>query len=171
MGLERSSDVVRTESVGQPGNGEEPARAVKPFGIAKRVVWEAYRHVKANRGAAGIDGESIEMFEANLKSNLYRVWNRMSSGSYMPPAIRLVEIPKKTGGVRVLGIATIEDRIAQTVAKGYIEPALEQLFHPDSYGYRPNKSALQAVGVTRERCWKYDWVIEFDIHKAFDELD
>ena len=135
------------------------------------MVWEAYRHVKANRGAAGIDGESIEMFEANLKDNLYRVWNRMSSGSYMPPAIRLVEIPKKTGGVRTLGIATIEDRIAQTVAKTYIEPALEQLFHPDSYGYRPNKSALQAVGVTRERCWKYDWVIEFDIHKAFDELD
>jgi Reverse transcriptase (RNA-dependent DNA polymerase) len=171
MGLERSSDVVRAESVGQPGNGEEPAKAVKPFGIAKRVVWEAYRHVKANRGAAGIDGESIEMFEANLKDNLYRLWNRMSSGSYMPPAIRLVEIPKKSGGVRTLGIATIEDRIAQTVAKTYIEPALEQLFHPDSYGYRPNKSALQAVGVTRERCWKYDWVIEFDIHKAFDELD
>jgi RNA-directed DNA polymerase len=170
MGLERSSDVVPTESVGQPGNGEEPARAVKPFGIAKRVVWEAYRHVKANRGAAGIDGESIEMFEANLKDNLYRLWNRMSCGSYMPPAIRLVEIPKKTGGVRALGIATIEDRIAQTVAKTYIEPALEQLFHPDSYGYRPNKSALQAIGVVRERCWKYDWVIEFDIHRAFDEL-
>jgi RNA-directed DNA polymerase len=171
MELERSSDVVPTEPTGQPGNGEEPARAVKPFGIAKRVVWEAYRHVKANRGAAGIDGESIEMFEANLKDNLYRLWNRMSSGSYMPPAIRLVEIPKKTGGVRTLGISTIEDRIAQTVAKAYIEPALEQLFHPDSYGYRPHKSALQAVGVTRERCWKYDWVIEFDIHKAFDELD
>ena len=171
MGLERSSDVVQAESVSQPGNGEELARAVKPFGIAKRVVWEAYRHVKANQGAAGIDGESIEMFEANLKDNLYRIWNRMSSGSYMPPAIRLVEIPKKSGGVRTLGIATIEDRIAQTVAKFYIEPALEQLFHPDSYGYRPNKSALQAVGVTRERCWKYDWVIEFDIHKAFDELD
>jgi hypothetical protein len=85
MGLERSSDVVPTEHVGQPGNGEEPARAVKPFGIAKRVVWEAYRHVKANRGAAGIDGESMEMFEANLKDNLYRVWNRMSSGSYTPP--------------------------------------------------------------------------------------
>src|ERR1039458_5541678 len=171
MGLERSGDVVRTESVGQPGNGEEPAKAVKPFGIAKRVVWEAYRHVKANRGAAGIDGESIEMFEANLKDNLYRVWNRMSSGSYLPPAIRLVEIPKKSGGVRTLGISTIEDRIAQTVAKFYIEPALEQLFHPNSYGYRPDKSALQAVGITRERCWKYDWVIEFDIHKAFDELD
>lgn len=171
MGLERSSDVVRIAGAGQPGDGEELVRAVKPFGIAKRVVWEAWRHVKANQGAAGIDGESIEMFEANLKDNLYRLWNRMSSGSYMPPAIRLVEIPKKTGGVRTLGISTVEDRIAQTVAKTYIEPALEQLFHPDSYGYRPNKSALQAVGVTRERCWKYDWVIEFDIHKAFDELD
>src|ERR1035441_4478838 len=171
MGLERSSDVVRTESVGQPGNGEEPAKAVKPFGIAKRVVWEAYRHVKANRGAAGIDGESIEMFEANLKDNLYRVWNRMSSGSYLPPAIRLVEIPKKSGGGRTLGISTIEDRIAQTVAKFYIEPALEQLFHPNSYGYRPDKSALQAVGITRERCWEHDWAIELDIHKAFDELD
>lgn len=113
----------------------------------------------------------MEMFEANLKDNLYRVWSRMSSGSYFPPAIRLVEIPKKTGGVRVLGISTVEDRIAQTVAKTYIEPALEQLFHPDSYGYRPNKSALQAVGVTRERCWKYNWVVEFDIQKAFDELD
>jgi group II intron reverse transcriptase/maturase len=171
MGLERSSDVVRTGRAGQPGNGEEPTNTVKPFGIAKRVVWEAYRQVKANRGAAGIDGESIEMFEANLKSNLYRVWNRMSSGSYFPPAIRLVEIPKKNGGMRTLGIATVEDRIAQTVAKIYIEPALEQLFHPDSYGYRPGRSALQAIGVTRERCWKYDWVIEFDIHKAFDELD
>ena len=171
MGLERSSDVVPAERVGQPGNGEELAGAVKPFGVAKRVVWEAYRQVKANRGAAGIDGESIEMFEANLKDNLYRVWNRMCSGSYFPPAIRLVEIPKKTGGVRALGIATVEDRIAQTVAKIYIEPALERLFHPDSYGYRPGKSALQAIGVTRERCWKYDWVIEFDIHRAFDELD
>jgi RNA-directed DNA polymerase len=171
MGLERSSDAVPTEPAGQLGNGEELAGAVKPFGIAKRVVWEAYRQVKANRGAAGIDGESIEMFEANLKDNLYKVWNRMSSGSYIPPAIRLVEIPKKTGGVRTLGISTVEDRIAQTVAKIYIEPALEPLFHPDSYGYRPGKSALQAIGVTRQRCWKYNWVVEFDIQKAFDELD
>src|ERR1700730_10834023 len=122
MGLERSGDVVRTESVGQPGNGEEPARAVKPFGIDKRVVWEAYRHVKANRGAAGIDGESIEMFEANLKDNLYRIWNRMSSGTYFPPAVRLMEIPKKSGGVRALGIPTVSDRIAQTVVKRTIEP-------------------------------------------------
>ena len=171
MGLERSSGVVRTGHADQPGNREESVRTVKPFGIAKRVVWEAYRHVKANQGAAGIDGKSIEMFEANLKDNLYRVWNRMSSGCYFPPAIRQVEIPKKNGGVRSLGISTVEDRIAQTVAKIYIEPALEQLFLPDSYGYRPGKSALQAIEVTRERCWKYDWVIEFDIHKAFDELD
>lgn len=171
MGLERSGDVVPTAHAGQPGNGDEPMSTVKPFGIAKRVVLEAYRQVKANRGAAGIDGETLEMFEANLKRNLYRVWNRMSSGSYFPPAIRLVEIPKKKGGTRTLGISTVEDRIAQTVAKFYIEPALERLFHPDSYGYRPGKSALQAIGVTRERCWKYDWVIEFDIHKAFDELD
>ena len=171
MGLERSGDVVPAGRASQPGNGEEPAGAVKPFGIAKRVVWEAYRQVKANRGAAGIDGETLQMFEANLKSNLYRVWNRMSSGCYFPPAIRLVEIPKKNGGTRALGISTVEDRIAQTVAKFYIEPALERLFHPDSYGYRPGKSALQALGVTRERCWKYGWVIEFDIHKAFDELD
>lgn len=171
MGLERSGGVVPTESVRQPGNGEERARAVKPFGIDKRVVWEAYRQVKANRGAAGIDGQSLEMFEADLKDNLYRVWNRMSSGSYFPPAIRLVEIPKKSGGMRTLGIATVEDRIAQTVARLYIEPALERLFHPDSYGYRPGKSALQAIGVTRERCWKYDWLVEFDIERAFDEVD
>jgi len=171
MGLERSGDVVPAGRAGQPGNGEEPTSTVKPFGIAKRVVWEAYRQVKANQGAAGIDGQSLEMFEANLKNNLYRVWNRMSSGCYFPPSIRLVEIPKKNGGTRTLGISTVEDRIAQTVAKIYVEPALERLFHPDSYGYRPGKSALQAIGVTRERCWKYDWVIEFDIHKAFDELD
>jgi group II intron reverse transcriptase/maturase len=171
MGLERSGGVVLTENACQPGNREEHARSIKPFGIAKRVVWEAYRHVKANQGAAGIDGESIGMYEANLKDNLYRLWNRMSSGSYLPPAVRVVEIPKKNGGIRTLGVTTVEDRIAQTVAKLYMEPTLEQLFHPDSYGYRPRKSATQAVRVVRERCWKYDWVVEFDIQKAFDELD
>jgi group II intron reverse transcriptase/maturase len=169
--LERGSSVVPTESAGQPGNREEPARTVKPFGIPKRGVLEAYKRVKSNRGAAGIDDQSIQMFEANLKDNLYRVWNRMSSGSYFPPAVKLVEIPKKNGGVRALGIPTVEDRIAQTVVKQSIEGRLEQLFHPDSYGYRPSRSALQAVGVVRQRCWKYDWVVEFDIHRAFDELD
>ena len=171
MELERGSSVVPTENAGQPGSGEEPVRTVKPFGIPKRGVLEAYKQVKSNRGAAGIDDQSIQMFEANLKDNLYRVWNRMSSGSYFPPAVRLVEIPKKNGGVRTLGIPTVEDRIAQAVVKQSIEGRLEQLFHPDSYGYRPNRSALQAVGVVRERCWKYDWVVEFDIHRAFDELD
>jgi retron-type reverse transcriptase len=152
MGVERCGGVVQTEGVRQPRKGEERARAVKPFGIDKRVVWEAWRHVKANRGAEGIDRETVEMFEANLKDNLYRVWNRMSSGAYFPPAVRLVEIPKKNGGVRTLGIPTVEDRIAQTVVKTYIEPSLERLFHPDSYGYRPGKSALQAVGVAATRC-------------------
>ena len=171
MAGERCGGVVPTENVCQPGNGEERARAVKPFGINKRAVMEAWRRVRSNRGVAGIDDESIEMFEANLKDNLYRVWNRMSSGSYFPPAVKLVEIPKKSGGVRTLGIPTVSDRIAQTVVKMAIEPQLEPLFHPDSYGYRPGKSALQAVGVTRQRCWESPWVIEFDIQKAFDELD
>ncbi len=170
MGVERCGGVVPTENVRQPLKGEERARAVKPFGISKRVVMEAWRHVRANRGAAGIDDESIEMFEANLKDNLYRIWNRMSSGTYFPPAVKLVEIPKKSGGVRTLGIPTVSDRIAQTVVKMTIEPQLEPLFHPDSYGYRPGKSALQAVGVTRQRCWESPWVVEFDIHRAFDEL-
>lgn len=169
-GVERCGGVVRTESVRQPRKGEERARAVKPFGIDKRVVWDAWRHVKANRGAAGIDDQSVAMFEANLKDNLYRLWNRMSSGSYFPPAVRLVEIPKKSGGVRTLGIPTVEDRIAQSVVKAYIEPSIEPLFHPDSYGYRSAKSALQAVGVTTERCLEFKWVVEFDVQKAFDEL-
>jgi RNA-directed DNA polymerase len=170
MGVERCGGVVRTENACQPRKGEERARAVKPFAIDKRVVWEAWRRVRANKGAAGIDDESIGMFEANLKDNLYRVWNRMSSGCYFPPAVRLVEIPKKSGGVRTLGIPTVEDRIAQTVVNAYIEPTLEQLFHPDSYGYRPNKSALQAIEVTKGRCLERNWVVEFDIQKAFDEL-
>ena len=166
--MERCGGVVPTESVRQPRKGEERARAVKPFGIDKRVVWEAWKHVKANKGASGIDDESIEMYEANLKDNLYRMWNRMSSGSYFPPAVRLVEIPKKSGGVRTLGIPTVEDRIAQSVVKIYIEPSIEQVFHPDSYGYRPGKSALQAVGGTTKRCLERNWVVEFDIQKAFD---
>jgi RNA-directed DNA polymerase len=171
MAVERGSGIVPAGNVRQPDSGEERMKSVKPFGIAKRVVWEAYKHIKANQGAAGIDGESIEMFEANLKDNLYRIWNRMSSGSYFPPAVRQVEIPKKTGGVRALGIPTVADRIAQMVVKICIEPALDPTFHPDSYGYRPGKSALQAVAVTRKRCWKYNWVVEFDIRRAFDELD
>lgn len=145
--------------------------SAKSFGIAKHVVLEAYRRVKANRGAAGIDNETIEMFDANLKENLYRIWNRMSSGSYFPPAVKQVEIAKKNGGSRVLGVPTVSDRVAQMVVKLYVEPQLDAQFHPDSYGYRPGKSAKQAIAITRERCWKYNWVVEFDIKGAFDNLD
>ncbi|MGH8402034.1 MAG: group II intron reverse transcriptase/maturase [Gammaproteobacteria bacterium] len=144
----------------------------KPFAISKEVVWEAYLRVKANKGAAGVDRESIEEFEKGLKGNLYKLWNRMSSGSYTPPPVRMVEIPKPGGrGVRILGVPTVADRIAQTVVKMYLEPQVEPVFHPDSYGYRPGRSALQAVGVCRERCWKRDWIIDLDIQKFFDTLD
>ena len=146
-------------------------KSTKSFGISKHVVLEAYRRVKANRGAAGIDNESIEMFEANLKSNLYRIWNRMSSGAYFPPAVKQVEIAKKNGGTRILGVPTVSDRIAQMVVKLTVEPQLDALFHTDSYGYRPGKSAKQAIAITRKRCWLYDWVVEFDIKGAFDNLD
>lgn len=146
--------------------------STKPFEISKRRVLEAYWHVRAHQGAAGIDGESIEMFEADLSRNLYTLWNRMSSGSYFPPPVKQVEIAKKSGnGKRVLGIPTVADRIGQQVVKARIEGEFEELFHPDSYGYRLNKSAADAVAVTRERCWKYDWCVEFDIRRAFDELD
>ncbi|WP_457852799.1 group II intron reverse transcriptase/maturase [Sinorhizobium medicae] len=142
----------------------------KPFRIEKRQVYEAYKAVKANHGAAGVDGETLEMFEKDLARNLYKIWNRMSSGTYFPPPVRAVSIPKKTGGERVLGVPTVSDRIAQMVVKQMIEPDLDSLFLPDSYGYRPGKSALDAVGVTRQRCWKYDWVLEFDIKGLFDNL-
>ena len=144
---------------------------IKPFGISKRMVLDAYRHVKANRGAEGIDEVSLKMFDADLSRNLYQLWNRMASGSYFPPPVMQVEIPKKQGGVRLLGVPTVSDRIAQAVVKARIESELEPLFHPDSYGYRPNKSAVDAVAITRERCWKFKWLVEFDIRRAFDELD
>ena len=143
----------------------------KPYQISKHVVLEAFRRVKANGGAAGVDGESLESFESNLKNNLYKLWNRMSSGSYFPPPVRAVEIPKKSGGVRVLGVPTVADRVAQMVVKIYFEPRVEPYFHSDSYGYRPGKSAHDALAVTRERCWKYDWVLEFDIKGLFDNID
>jgi group II intron reverse transcriptase/maturase len=143
----------------------------KPFTIEKRLVYEAYKAVKSNRGAAGVDEQSIEQFEADLSANLYKIWNRMSSGSYIPPPVRAVSIPKKNGGERILGVPTVADRVAQMVVKQVIEPILDPIFLADSYGYRPNKSALDAVGVTRKRCWKYDWVLEFDIKGLFDNID
>jgi group II intron reverse transcriptase/maturase len=142
----------------------------KPFCISKKQVWEAYLKVKANKGAAGINNETIEEFEENLKDNLYKVWNRMSSGSYFPPPVKGVEIPKGDGRMRPLGIPTVADRIAQMVVKEQLEHELEKHFHPDSFGYRPGKSALDAVGRARERCWKNDWVLDIDIKGFFDNI-
>ena len=143
----------------------------KPFCISKREVWEAYKRVKANKGAAGVDGQSLADFERKLKDNLYKLWNRLSSGSYFPPPVRTVKIPKADGGERKLGIPTISDRIAQMVVKSRLEPAVDPLFHPDSYGYRPGKSALDAVGQARQRCWRNDWVVDLDIKGFFDNID
>jgi RNA-directed DNA polymerase len=142
----------------------------KPFDISKRAVWEAYRRVRANKGAAGVDEQSLQAFEANLTGNLYKLWNRLSSGSYFPPPVRAVEIPKRDGGSRVLGVPTVADRIAQTVVRGYLEPGVEPVFHPDSYGYRPGRSALDAVRVCRERCWRRDWVVDLDLKSFFDSV-
>jgi group II intron reverse transcriptase/maturase len=145
--------------------------AEKPFEISKREVWEAYQKVKANKGAPGVDGRTIEDFEADLKNNLFRIWNRMSSGSYFPPPVKAVEIPKPHGGgVRVLGVPTVADRIAQTVVATHLEKRVEPIFHPDSYGYRPKRSALDAVKVCRRRCWHKSWVIDLDVSKFFDSV-
>jgi RNA-directed DNA polymerase len=150
---------------------EPKSEAAKPFAISKWVVWEAFEKVKVNQGAAGVDGESIAEFERDLKGNLYKLWNRMSSGTYFPPPVRAVEIPKKAGGVRTLGVPTVADRVAQTVVRLYLEPEVEPLFHADSYGYRPGRSALDAVGQCRQRCWKFDWVIDLDLRAFFDSID
>src|ERR1700757_1918377 len=143
----------------------------KPFCISKQEVWEAYKRVKANQGAAGVDEQSIVDFERNLKGNLYKIWNRMSSGSYLPPPVRTVKIPKANGGERKLGIPTVSDRIAQMVVKSRLEPTVDSLFHPDSSGYRPGKSALEAVGQARQRGWKRDWVIDLAIKGFVDNID
>lgn len=143
----------------------------KPFKITQQEVLEAYKKTKANKGAPGIDEVSLQEYESDLKNNLYKLWNRMASGTYFPQAVRGVEIPKKNGkGIRLLGVPTINDRIAQTVIVGRLEPHLEPLFYPDSYGYRPGKKATDAIGVTRERCWRYEWVIEFDVKGLFDNI-
>ncbi len=143
----------------------------KPFDISKEIVEEAFYRVKANQGAAGVDGQTIEDFEKDLERNLYKIWNRMSSGTYFPPAVRTVEIPKKDGGVRKLGVPTVADRVAQMVVKLHLEPKVEPHFHEDSYGYRPGRSASQAVGKAQERCWRYAWVVDLDIRAFFDTLD
>jgi RNA-directed DNA polymerase len=142
----------------------------KSFEISRRAVWEAYRRVKANKGAAGVDEQSIEEFEQDLSGNLYKLWNRLSSGTYFPPPVRAVEIPKRDGSSRVLGVPTVADRIAQTVVRLYLEPSVEPVFYEDSYGYRPGRSAHDALGVCRERCWRNDWVLDMDIRKFFDSV-
>jgi len=147
-----------------------PKPEEKPFAIPKPLVWEAWRQVKANKGAPGVDGQDLDEFEADL-GNLYKVWNRMSSGSYFPPPVRAVEIPKPHGpGTRTLGVPTVADRVAQTAVAMFLEPLVEPRFHPDSYGYRPKKSAHDAIGVCRQRCWKYDWAIDLDVQKFFDTV-
>jgi group II intron reverse transcriptase/maturase len=142
----------------------------KPYSISKRAVIVAYKRVKANKGTYGVDEQSIEDFEKRLNNNLYKIWNRLSSGSYFPKPVKAVAIPKKNGGTRILGIPTVEDRIAQMVVKLYFEPCVEPMFYEDSYGYRPNKSAIQALEVTRTRCWRKDWALEFDIKGLFDNI-
>ena len=145
--------------------------STKAFEIPKALVWEAYQDVKRSAGGPGVDRQRMEDFERDLKNELYKVWNRMSSGSYFPPPVLRVEIPKADGGMRELGIPTIGDRVAQAVVKRYLEPLVEPYFHEDSYGYRPGRSALDAVAKARQRCWRDNWVLDLDISKFFDTLD
>ena len=143
----------------------------KSFEIPKRLVYEAWKKVRANGGAPGVDAVSIGMFESCEGDSLYKLWNRMSAGSYMPAPVRAVEIPKDHGtGVRVLGVPVVADRIAQTAAAMLLEEKLEPIFHPDSYGYRPGRSAHDALAVTRRRCWKQAWVLDLDIRAFFDSV-
>src|SRR5450756_1444099 len=151
--------------------GRTSVDKAKPFCISKREVWTAYKRVKANGGAAGVDDQTIAELEKDLSNNLYRLWNWMSSGSYLPPPVRRVDIPKGDGGTRPLGIPTVSDRIAQTVVKRYLEPLVEPVFHEDSYGYRPGRSAHDALAVARQRCWRHVWVLDLAIKGFFDNID
>src|SRR4051794_11217817 len=162
-------------STGAVGSGRRrsnmPGPKEKSFAIPRLMVWEAWRQVKANKGAPGGDEVDLEAFEADLRDKLYKIWNRMSSGSYFPPAVRAVELPKPHGGgVRMLGVPTIADRVAQTVVAMHLEERADHRFHPDSYGYRPGRSAHDALAACRQRCWKDDWVIDLDVQKFFDEV-
>lgn len=169
-GLPHHAEASAT-TVSRDASGRMVKATAKPLPINKRQVWEAYKLVKANGGAAGIDGQTLEEFAKAETNNLYKLWNRLASGSYMPPAVKRVEIPKADGGMRPLGIPTVADRIAQMVVKQRVEPIVEPLFHEDSYGYRPGKSAHQALAQARRRCWKYAWVVELDIKGFFDNMD
>jgi RNA-directed DNA polymerase len=144
--------------------------AGKPFDISRQEVWQAWLRVRANEGAPGVDEVSLAGFGQDLKGNLYKVWNRMSSGSYFPPPVKAVEIPKADGGTRLLGVPSVADRVAQTVVAARIAEAVEPVFHRDSYGYRPGRAAADAVAVARQRCWDYDWVVDLDISRFFDSV-
>src|SRR5512132_3939047 len=167
---------MSNRSTGAVGLGRKranmPKPEDKPFAIPKLLVWEAWRRVRANKGAPGVDGQDLAQFEADLRNNLYKIWNRMSSGTYFPPPVKAVEIPKPHGGgVRVLGVPTVTDRVAQTVVALTLEERTESIFHDDSYGYRPSRSALDAVAKCRQRCQRKDWVIDLDVAKFFDSVD
>jgi RNA-directed DNA polymerase len=170
MGVERRGCVVQGYLMVNQ-QWEESVSIAKPYEISKKLVWEAWKRIKANKGTSGVDSQTIQDIEGNLKNNLYKVWNRMSSGSYFPPPVRRVEIPKEDGGKRPLGIPTVADRVAQMVVLMLLEPEVEPIFHQDSYGYRPGKSAVDAVETARKRCWSYDWVIDLDIRGFFDNID
>ena len=176
MGLERRgrADQGKPEANSAVA-GEEPLETPKPkvksFEIDKRLVYQAWEKVRANHGAPGVDAVSIGQFQERERDNLYKLWNRMASGSYFPGPVRAVEIPKDHGkGVRVLGVPNVEDRVAQTAAAMLLEAALEPIFHPDSYGYRPGRSAHDALAICRRRCWEKDWVVDCDIRAFFDSV-
>ena len=171
MEVERRKALGQCESKGQPHRGRNPLNQTKPFAIPKTLVVQAYKRVKANKGSSGVDGQTLYQFDQHLKGNCYKLWNRLSSGSYHPPHVKRVDLRKSCGGVRPLGIPTVSDRIAQMVVKLIVEPSLERLFHPDSYGYRPNKSAHQALKKTEVRCRENAWVLDMDIQGFFDNID
>lgn len=171
MGLDRRGAVVRPELSAQPVEGKRQAAPAKSFEIDRQEVWQGYERVKANKGGPGVDEVTMKEFERDLEGNLYRIWNRLSSGSYFPPPVKRVEIDKGEGKVRELGIPTIADRIAQQVVKQRLEPLLEPVFHANSYGYRPGRSAHDALREARKRCWRQDWVLDLDIKGFFDNID
>jgi RNA-directed DNA polymerase len=171
MEMEQRGQPVRSRNGGQPVYGRNPRVETKPFNIPKRIVFEAFKRVKAKNGSYGVDAQSLSDFEIDLGNNLYKLWNRMSSGSYHPPPVMRVEIGKPDGGIRPLGIPTVTDRIAQMVVKLQIEPELERHFHPNSYGYRPGKSAHQALLTAKERCNRRGWALDMDIKGFFEEID
>lgn len=169
MRVERGGDITGHQE--KTTERKDPTNMTRQYAITQARINEAWKRVKRNKGAAGIDGVTIEDFEKDLEGNLYKIWNRMTSGSYFPPPVRIVEIPKSSGGKRKLGIPTVADRVAQTVVKMELEPGVEEIFHPDSYGYRPGRQQRHALTTARKRCWQYDWAVEIDIKGYFDNID